>query len=52
MSEFSPGGFKSLGTKRSEKEKPAERLVLGNSGFLEGNDMIWKRVNGRVSTPK
>ena len=26
MSEFSPGGFKSLGTKPSEKEKPAERL--------------------------
>lgn len=26
MSEFSPGGFKSLGTKRLEKEKPAEVL--------------------------
>lgn len=26
MSEFPPGGFKSLGTKRSEREKPAERL--------------------------
>ena len=45
MSEFSPGGFKSLGTKRPEKEKPAEGLPEQTHEAAEGATSIFACPN-------